>query len=81
VQERDRKGGHSIPDDDVRRRFHRTLANYWRLYRKIADNWSLIYNAGNGFQTVAIGDMDGYSLRDTFLFQRFLQLIEEAGDE
>jgi predicted ABC-type ATPase len=33
VAERVRGGGHHVPDDDVIRRFTRSLRNFWQLYR------------------------------------------------
>jgi len=32
-------GGHSIPEDDVRRRYTRGLALFGTVYRSIADVW------------------------------------------
>ncbi len=39
VQERVRAGGHDVPGATVRRRFHRGLANFHRLYRPLVDRW------------------------------------------
>jgi predicted ABC-type ATPase len=40
VAERVQKGGHAVSENDIRRRFLRSLANFWQLYRPLADNWS-----------------------------------------
>jgi predicted ABC-type ATPase len=37
VRERVRRGGHDVPESDIRRRFHRCFSNFWRIYREIAD--------------------------------------------
>ncbi len=37
-------GGHNVPDDAVRRRYHRGLKNFFELYQPIADTWR-IYEA------------------------------------
>ena len=34
VKERVRRGGHHVPEDDIRRRFARSLTNFWTIYRK-----------------------------------------------
>lgn len=73
IQERVRKGGHDIPEADVRRRFSRSLANFWQLYRQIADHWLLVYNGGHEFQDVAIGTGAAASVRDESLFRQFLE--------
>jgi predicted ABC-type ATPase len=36
VQERVLRGGHIVPEEDIRRRFSRSLANFWLIYRQIA---------------------------------------------
>jgi len=46
VAERVRQGGHSIPDEVVRRRFKAGWENFERIYRPIVDAWALYDNAG-----------------------------------
>ena len=41
VQQRVREGGHDVPESDIRRRFPRSSANYFELYRPLADEWCL----------------------------------------
>ena len=41
VQQRVREGGHDVPEADIRRRFPRCVANYYDLYRPLADEWCL----------------------------------------
>ena len=37
-------GGHDIPEDDIRRRFYRSVANFEHVYRRTADFWR-VYHA------------------------------------
>ncbi len=74
VQERVRKGGHDVPEAEVRRRFTRSFANFWHEYRRIADFWHVIYNSGREFQQIAFGEADKMTVRDESAFRRFLQL-------
>lgn len=76
VQERVRRGGHHVPDEDVRRRFRRSLANFWTLYREIADHWTMLYNVGSGYSEVAFGVAGEYAVSDELLFRQFFQLAE-----
>lgn len=46
VAERVRQGGHSVPEDVVRRRFVAGLENFERIYRPLVDAWALFDNAG-----------------------------------
>lgn len=73
VSERVRKGGHDVPVVDIRRRFNRSLTNFWNIYRELSDNWVLVYNEENGFEDVAIGSKGTSSVRNQELFQQFLQ--------
>ena len=41
IQDRVRQGGHHVPDDTVRQRYRRGLANFFSLYRPIATSWKL----------------------------------------
>jgi len=78
VQERVRKGGHDVPEAHVRRRFRRSIRNFWTNYRFLADHWVLVYNAGNDFQDVAAGAGDHGSVRDERLFNEFQELARRA---
>jgi predicted ABC-type ATPase len=46
VAERVRQGGHSVPADVVRRRFHAGWSNFERVYRALVDEWWLYHNSG-----------------------------------
>lgn len=47
VAERVRQGGHSVPEDVIRRRFASGLRNFESIYRTLVDDWALYDNAGN----------------------------------
>ena len=57
VAERVQKGGHSVPESDIRRRFPRSLRNFWHFYRPLADNWTLMYNPGEEIVDVPTGSV------------------------
>lgn len=44
VAERVRRGGHNVPEDVVRRRYTRSLSNFFNIYRPIADSWLMLDN-------------------------------------
>jgi predicted ABC-type ATPase len=44
VRGRVRVGGHAVPEADVRRRYHRGLRNFARVYRRIVTDWR-VYDA------------------------------------
>lgn len=45
VAERIKMGGHSVPEETIRRRYHAGLRNFFNLYLPIADRWSFYDNS------------------------------------
>jgi predicted ABC-type ATPase len=76
VRQRVRRGGHNVPEDDIRRRFVRSCSNFWHSYREIADQWVMVYNSSAGFVEVAFGIVDEFAVSDEEMFRRFLELAE-----
>ena len=52
VKERVQQGGHSIPEDVIRRRFEAGLKNFEQHYKAAVDSWTLYDNSGD--VTVAV---------------------------
>jgi len=48
VEERVRCGGHSVPDEVIRRRYDRGITNFFNLYQPLADTWAAYDNSGSG---------------------------------
>jgi len=71
IAERVQKGGHFVPDEDVRRRFARGKRNFFDLYENLADKWFLYYNTGSDFQLTAIGERHKMVLVNENLFKKF----------
>jgi predicted ABC-type ATPase len=59
VRDRVLHGGHNIPEDVVRRRFERSIRNFLREYRPLADSWTLYDNTGETPAIIA-SEEDGY---------------------
>jgi predicted ABC-type ATPase len=47
VAERVRQGGHTVPEEDIRRRFHRGRENFETLYKPLVDVWMLYDSSGD----------------------------------
>jgi predicted ABC-type ATPase len=45
VAERVRRGGHAVPEDVVRRRYDRSIDNFFNLYMRFADSWLMLDNS------------------------------------
>ncbi len=84
VAERVRKGGHDVPEADIRRRYVRSMGNFWThfwtLYRDFADSWVVLYNGGSQLQDVTIGSRQEVTVRDETLHTIFLTLVESFND-
>jgi predicted ABC-type ATPase len=81
VAERVRKGGHDVPEADIRRRFVRSVANFWTTYREMADSWVPLYNGAGTLQDVAAGAREQASIRDATLFSDFMTLVGTPNDD
>jgi len=47
VQLRVAQGGHNVPVDVVKRRYHRGWKNFLNHYKELVDTWLIFYNSGN----------------------------------
>lgn len=55
VRERVRLGGHTVPEETIRRRYASGLRNFFGLYMSIATKWRMYDNAGSDPRLVAFG--------------------------
>jgi len=77
VAERVRAGGHNVPETDIRRRFERSIHNFWTIYRELADNWVLLYSGLTTLHDIAVGAGAQTAVRDPELFSTFLAHVGE----
>jgi len=80
VKERVQQGGHDVPREDVVRRFHRSIRNFWSMYRHNVDRWYLFYNAGEQFQEVAFGEEENHTVVSEALFDIFRQHVSRNNE-
>lgn len=74
---RKRKGGHDVPEDDIRRRFLRSLKNFRFDLSGLSDVWSLYYNGGQSYQLVASKSEETTVLIDQGLYELFTKLASD----
>lgn len=55
VRRRKLLGGHTVPEADIRRRYHRGLGNFFELYRPLATDWEFHDNTESDPRLVASG--------------------------
>ncbi len=74
IRLRVRNGGHSIPDATVRRRFGRSLPNFLRVYKPLADSWTIFDNSGDVPEMIAIEESGKIEILDPYLFRILLKV-------
>ena len=68
-------GGHDVPPEVVRRRFGRSLSNFFVLYAPLASRWVLLDNSQSTYaRLVAAGDSDKLSITETSAWHKLQEL-------
>lgn len=75
IEERVRAGGHSVPEEVVRRRYRRGLRNFFEIYMPMVDAWLLLDNSKTPPDPVALG-FDGQQI--ALERELFASIIREA---
>lgn len=70
IKDRVAEGGHDVPSADVRRRFNRSIYNFFALYRSLVDSWMLFDNTKAIPHLVAKSGGGGAIIHDKNLFER-----------
>lgn len=52
------RGGHDVPEETVRRRYYRSVTNFFDLYQPLANTWLLCDNSRSELVEVARGRME-----------------------
>jgi predicted ABC-type ATPase len=64
IRQRVREGGHNIDVDVSRRRFFKTIQNFFSIYRPLCDTWKLIANDGEAPRLLAVEKDGKLAIRD-----------------
>ena len=61
-------GGHNVPEDVVRRRYHKGISNFSRLYQPLTDSWAIYDNSTDTPHLIAYKEHDKLEIidHDTF---------------
>lgn len=69
-------GGHDIPEKVVRRRFHKGIRVFFRLYKPVLDSWMLFDNSENIPRAVAKEKSGKIEIFDQECFTKMLKAAE-----
>ncbi|RLB74182.1 MAG: hypothetical protein DRH15_15660, partial [Deltaproteobacteria bacterium] len=78
IKERVRKGGHRVEDEDIVRRYYRSVRNFWKIYRFYANKWVILNNNEFEYKEVAIGGGRDFYIIDDFEFKMFKEVVKNA---
>jgi predicted ABC-type ATPase len=75
IHQRVTEGGHNIPEETSRRRFFKTIQNFFGIYRPVMHSWKLFQNEFPGPRLVAVEKFSRLVVRDRI---RFAEIQKEA---
>ena len=70
------EGGHNVPSEDIKRRFDRSILNFFKIYQPLLDSWMLFNNAQMKPKLIAKKTNAHIDIIDEELFA---QITERAG--
>jgi predicted ABC-type ATPase len=76
IKERVARGGHSVADEDVKRRFDRSIQNFFNLYKPLSDTWNLFDNSTASPRLIAKEEYGKLVVLDNGLFDNIANKIE-----
>ncbi len=78
VKARVEAGGHNIPEETVKRRYHVGIDYFFHYYSPISDRWILADNSQAPFRVVAEGSKeDVVNIRDEETYRKILAIAED----
>jgi len=76
IKDRVAEGGHDLPSEDVKRRFERSIVNFFNVYRPLLDTWLLFDNSEREPKLIAKKDNLHIDIRNDISFQK---ILDKAG--
>jgi len=72
IKDRVAQGGHQVPNEDVKRRFKRSITNFFKIYRPLLNSWLLFDNSEKEPKLIAKRGNSYIDVRNNDLFQKIL---------
>jgi len=76
IKERQKKGGHIIAEEDIVRRYYRSVKNFWNIYKKYAGEWAIINNNEFKYRNIAVGHKETFDIIDENEFKIFKEVLK-----
>lgn len=71
IKERVKKGGHFVPDEDVIRRFDRSLYNFWFKYKNKVHKWYVYSNISDEYEELVYGTSKEHFIVNEAIYSKF----------
>jgi len=72
IKDRVAEGGHHVPKEDVKRRFERSIVNFFTVYRPLLNTWLLFNNSEKQPKLIAKKNNSHIDIRNDVLFRKIL---------
>jgi len=72
IKDRVAEGGHDVPVEDIKRRFERSIVNFFKIYRSLLDSWLLFDNSEREPKLIAKKNNSHVDIKNDVLFQNIL---------
>jgi predicted ABC-type ATPase len=69
-----KKGGHSVAEREIERRYYRSINNFKTIYMPLADTWQLFYNGLQRSIEVAFCESSAAMVVDEDYYRHFLEI-------
>lgn len=82
VKKRVENGGHNVPEEDIIRRYYKSVIKFWDEYRLIVDGWTMFYN-GYDYAPVIVsfGEKDNFDIINKEMQRNFESILKLAKEE
>ncbi len=82
VKKRVENGGHNVPDEDIIRRYYKSVVKFWDEYRFMVDEWTMFYN-GYDYAPIIVsfGTKDDFSIINREMQNKFINILKSAKEE
>lgn len=75
IKQRVALGGHNVPTDDVKRRYKRSIKNFFDIIPQV-HYWELYYNGEDSFEIIARGSGEKLEIIDDSVYNKFKKEVK-----
>lgn len=70
-----KRGGHSIPDDVIERRYRQSIQHLFNLYLPLVDSWAIYDNSQQPVSMIAQGYQDQREIVDIMRYRAMQAMV------